>query len=152
MKKEHLNDRVENSVRWTVIRSKKGFSAENPPLLSLHGINDAVNQIIHFRFIIIIQGTDHGYFRIQNTHLLHLIIQEVLHEGTGFRCPGPVFNDSHRTLLHIECLHMHEEIMHNRIDSQVIGYRSQYDMAVFKRITDQVGLHGYWKHHAPQHF
>ena len=86
-KKEHLNDRVENSVRWTVMCSKKGFSAENPPLLSLHGINDAINQIIHFRFIIIIQGTDHGYFRIQNTHLLHLIIQEVLHEGQGFLCP-----------------------------------------------------------------
>ena len=30
-KKEHLNDRVENSVRWTVMNVKKGFSAENPP-------------------------------------------------------------------------------------------------------------------------
>ena len=34
--------------------------------------------------------------------------------------------------------HMHEEVMHNRIDSQIVGYRSQYDVTVFECITDPV--------------
>ena len=58
-----------------------------------------------------------------------LRVDKFLHQIPGLAGPGAVLDDRKGAFLQMQGLHIHQEVVHHRIDSEIICHRSQNDMA-----------------------
>ena len=89
-----------------------------------------------YRFVVM-HGRSEGQAFVEDGHVGKVIVNEFLHQIAGFYSPRAVFNQGNGTILYVEGLHVFEEVQHNRIDAQVIRYRSQYQVRELKGLGNQ---------------
>ena len=74
--------------------------------LSLYRSNNPVRQRFQFGNLIRMQCRCHGKPFIQNGHVLHFFLNELLHQISGFAGPGTIFYEGKGTVLQVQRLHI----------------------------------------------
>lgn len=98
---------------------------------------DGNRQSVQIRHVLFPQGGSHDNALVQDLHVLHSF-QELPHQSAGPDGPGAVLHDGYGPVLHVEGLHVHEEIVHGREDAEIVGHAGQHQVAVSEDIRDQI--------------
>lgn len=83
---------------------------------------EGVGEGFHVAAIAFVEGGIDGDTVTHDVHGLALRVEQFFHEVAGFGSPGAVFNQGKGAVLHVEGGQIHEVVVHDGVDAEVVGH------------------------------
>lgn len=83
---------------------------------------EGIGKRFHVAAVAFVEGGIDGDPVTHDVHGLALRVEQFFHEVARFSGPGAVFNQGEGAVLHVEGSQIHEVVVHDGVDAEVVGH------------------------------